>query len=210
MQITRQHLIDWSACDGGREWFDANYPSGEGEYVAIQMALQRDGHRDYSNRLSLRVIDNLPDAALAECSFASEMVRDMTAGIVADFSSASSNASAGFASSNASAGDDSSNASAGNYSRNASAGDDSSNASSGDDSRNASAGNYSRNEATGKNSVIAAAGRNSKFKAAEGGCAAIAYHDGTRVRFAVAYVGENVKADTWYSVNERGEFVEVE
>ena len=174
MQITRQHLIDWSACDGGREWFDANYPSGEGEYVAIQMALQRDGHRDYSNWLSLRVIDNLPDAALAECSFASEMVRDMTAGIVADFSSASSNASAGFASSNASAGDDSSN------------------------------------EATGKNSVIAAAGRNSKFKAAEGGCAAIAYHDGTRVRFAVAYVGENVKADTWYSVNERGEFVEVE
>ena len=219
MQITRQHLIDWSACDGGREWFDANYPSGEGEYVAIQMALQRDGHRDYSNRLSLRVIDNLPDAALAECSFASEMVRDMTAGIVADFSSASSNASAGFASSNASAGDDSSNASAGNYSRNASAGNYSRNASAGDDSRNASAGNYSRNasagdysrnEATGKNSVIAAAGRNSKFKAAEGGCAAIAYHDGTRVRFAVAYVGENVKADTWYSVNERGEFVEVE
>ncbi|HEY4714285.1 MAG TPA: hypothetical protein VIH30_08630 [Aquirhabdus sp.] len=49
----------------------------------------------------------------------------------------------------------------------------------------------------------------SKFKLYENGCAAIAYHDGTRLRFANAYVGENVKAEVWYVVNTKGEFVEV-
>ena len=164
MQITRKHLIDWSACAGGREWFDANYPSGEGEYVAVQMALHRDGHRDYSNWLSWRVINNLPDACVAECAFGDALIAQMNADSehIAD-----------------------------DYSRNSSSGDD------------------SRNSATGDNSVIASAGLNSTFMVGKGGCAAIAYYDGSRVRFAIAYEGENVRADVWYSVNDKGEFVEV-
>ena len=182
MQITRQHLIDWSACAGGREWFDANYPSGEGEYVAVQMALHRDGHRDYSNWLSWRVINNLPDACVAECAFGDALIAQMNADSehIAD-----------------------------DYSRNSSSGDDSGNSSSGNYSRNSSSGDDSRNSATGDNSVIASAGLNSTFMVGKGGCAAIAYYDGSRVRFAIAYEGENVRADVWYSVNDKGEFVEV-
>jgi hypothetical protein len=30
-----------------------------------------------------------------------------------------------------------------------------------------------------------------------------------RYRVSVGYVGENIKADTWYEVNATGEFVEV-
>lgn len=164
MQITRQHLIDWSACQGDRDWFDANYPSGDGEYVAVQMALQRDGHRDYSNWLSLRVIDNMPDAAVAECAFGDALIVQMAA----DAEHATD-----------------------------------------DDARMSSSGYDARMSASGENSVIAASGIGAYFKVGKKGCAAIAYYDGSRVRFAIAYEGENVRADVWYSVNDKGEFVEV-
>ena len=55
--------------------------------------------------------------------------------------------------------------------------------------------------------MVAAAGRENSFRLGAGGCASAPYHDGTRVRFAVAYAGENVEPGVWYSVNERGEFV---
>ncbi|HHP6604491.1 TPA: hypothetical protein ACSE4M_003863, partial [Acinetobacter baumannii] len=69
----------------------------------------------------------------------------------------------------------------------------------------------SRLAASGENSVIASSGLDSTFQIGKGGCAAIAYQDEQeKIRFAVAYEGENVKANTWYKVNAKGEFVEVE
>jgi hypothetical protein len=80
--------------------------------------------------------------------------------------------------------------------------------SSGDSARIGSSGDSARIDSTGKNAVIACAGSVTKFRASENGCIAAPWHDGNRIRFAVGYVGENIKADTWYSISEQGEFVE--
>ncbi|MEL5228191.1 hypothetical protein PTR07_19520, partial [Serratia nevei] len=83
--------------------------------------------------------------------------------------------------------------------------------SSGYNARIGSSGYNARIDATGKNAVVAAAGSVRRIVLGEGGCVVIPYHDGTRTRFAVAYVGENgIKANTPYAVNDNGEFVEVE
>ncbi|MFX7286054.1 hypothetical protein ABTI77_11340 [Acinetobacter baumannii] len=111
----------------------------------------------------------------------------------------------------AASGDDSQLAASGDDSRLAASGDDSQLAASGDDSRLAASGFNSRLAASGENSVIASSGLDSTFQIGKGGCAAIAYQDEQeKIRFAVAYEGENVKANTWYKVNAKGEFVEVE
>ncbi|HAV4700109.1 TPA: hypothetical protein NJU59_000219 [Acinetobacter baumannii] len=111
----------------------------------------------------------------------------------------------------AASGDDSRLAASGFNSQLAASGDDSQLAASGDDSRLAASGRYSQLAASGENSVIASSGLDSTFQIGKGGCAAIAYQDEQeKIRFAVAYEGENVKANTWYKVNAKGEFVEVE
>ncbi|EGL8528273.1 hypothetical protein IRL25_004925 [Salmonella enterica] len=41
----------------------------------------------------------------------------------------------------------------------------------------------------------------------ENGCASVPWHDGERIRIAVAYVGENgIEANTPYCVNDEGQF----
>ena len=72
-----------------------------------------------------------------------------------------------------------------------------------------SSGHSAQINAEGARAVIASAGLNARVRAGEEGAVAVAYHDGNRIRFAVGYVGENLKALTWYSVNDAGEFVEV-
>jgi len=73
-----------------------------------------------------------------------------------------------------------------------------------------SSGYAAQIDAEGARAVIASAGRGAKVRAGDGGAVAVAYHDGSRTRFAVGYVGEGLKPLTWYSVDERGAFVEVE
>lgn len=72
-----------------------------------------------------------------------------------------------------------------------------------------SVGDCAKIDATGEEAVIAILNNyDSKFKVGKHGAVSVAYFDGERTRFAVGYVGENLKPDTWYSVNEKGEFVE--
>ena len=63
-------------------------------------------------------------------------------------------------------------------------------------------------EAIGDNAVLAVTDVD-RFKVGNGGAVAVGYHDGERTRFAVGYVGENLKPDTWYRICiTTGEFVE--
>ena len=104
-----------------------------------------------------------------------------------------------------------SNLAASGYGSNlAASGDGSKLAASGYGSNLAASGYGSNLAASGKDSTIACAASDCRFKAAEGGAIAAAYHDGKRTRFAVAYVGEGIKADTWYRLSDAGEFVECE
>ena len=78
---------------------------------------------------------------------------------------------------------------------------------SGNYSQLAASGNYSRLAASGECSTVMGA-YSSRAKAGQNGAIALAWHDGTRPRIAVGYVGEGLEADTWYRLDEKGTFVE--
>lgn len=62
--------------------------------------------------------------------------------------------------------------------------------------------------ACGENAVIASTGIVDSIILGPGGCAALAYHDGERMRFAVAIEGENnIRAGVRYRLNEDHQFV---
>ncbi|ECW1776184.1 hypothetical protein F3T80_21725 [Salmonella enterica] len=83
--------------------------------------------------------------------------------------------------------------------------------SSGYNARIGSSGNDARITATGNGSVVACAGSVERIVLGENGCASVPWHDGKRIRIAVAYVGENgIEANIPYYVNDEGQFVRVE
>jgi hypothetical protein len=71
-----------------------------------------------------------------------------------------------------------------------------------------SSGYGARINAEGENAVICCAGKQAKVKSGSGGAVAMAWHDGTRNRIAVGYVGEDLKANVWYGIQD-GKLVEV-
>ncbi|ELF8036926.1 hypothetical protein RA478_004589, partial [Salmonella enterica] len=74
-----------------------------------------------------------------------------------------------------------------------------------------SSGYNARITATGNGSVVACAGSVERIVLGENGCASVPWHDGKRIRIAVAYVGENgIEANIPYYVNDEGQFVRVE
>ena len=107
----------------------------------------------------------------------------------------------------AASGDGSHLAASGDYSRLAASGAYSRLAASGDGSQLAASGDASRLAASGSNSLVMGA-YNGRAKAGPNGAIALAWYDGTRPRIAVGYVGETLKADTWYRLDEKGTFVE--
>ncbi|EJJ3879592.1 hypothetical protein NI295_001730 [Salmonella enterica] len=110
-----------------------------------------------------------------------------------------------------SSGNDARIGSSGNDARIGSSGDDARIGSSGDDAQIGSSGDDARITATGKGSVVACAGSIERIVLGEGGCASVPWHDGKRIRIAVAYVGENgIEANIPYYVNDEGQFVRVE
>ena len=116
----------------------------------------------------------------------------------------------------AASGYDSQLAASGYGSQLAASGNDSQLAASGYGSQLAASGYGSQLAASGNDSQLAASGYgslvmgayNSRAKAAQNGAIALAWWDGTRPRIAVGYVGETLKADTWYRLDEKGTFVE--
>ncbi|MCK9101939.1 hypothetical protein MZA41_09830, partial [Haemophilus influenzae] len=67
-------------------------------------------------------------------------------------------------------------------------------------------------EVSGKQSIAVALGWQSKAKASINGAIVCVYrnHDGELIHIKASKVGENnIKADTWYTLDEIGEFVEV-
>ncbi|WP_430488196.1 hypothetical protein ACQR7C_15585 [Salmonella enterica] len=106
-----------------------------------------------------------------------------------------------------SSGDDAQIGSSGKYAQIGSSGDDAQIGSSGNYAQIGSSGSYPRITATGNGSVVACASDIECIVLGEGGCASVPWHDGKRIRIAVAYVGENgIEANTPYYVNNKGQF----
>lgn len=75
----------------------------------------------------------------------------------------------------------------------------------GDNSRITNSGDGVVLQVSGANSVICSSGSVHTFTLGKGGCAALTYHDGQRLRFVTVYEGENgVRAGVTYRLNERG------
>ncbi|MDF3109839.1 hypothetical protein OXU58_07525 [Haemophilus influenzae] len=73
-------------------------------------------------------------------------------------------------------------------------------------------GNQSAAEVSGKQSIAVALGWQSKAKASIDGAIVCVYrnHEGELIHIKASKVGENnIKADTWYTLDEIGKFVEV-
>ena len=128
-------------------------------------------------------------------------------------------AASGDSSQLAASGNDSKLAASGSYSQLAASGYSSQLAASGSSSQLAASGDYSQLAASGSSSKLAASGYSSiamaascgsRAKAGSLGAIALTWNDGERPRISVGYVGEELKPDTWYELNSRGEFVEVE
>ncbi|MEX4158393.1 hypothetical protein MY906_02675 [Haemophilus influenzae] len=91
-------------------------------------------------------------------------------------------------------------------------GDQSAATNTGDQSAATNAGDQSVAEVSGKQSIAVALGWQSKAKASINGAIVCVYrnHDGELIHIKASKVGENnIKADTWYTLDEIGEFVEV-
>lgn len=79
----------------------------------------------------------------------------------------------------------------------------------GDSAHVANSGNNVHIICNGENAAIASTGSVDAFVLGPGGCAALAYHDGNRMRFAVAIEGENgIRAGVKYRLNAQHQFVE--
>ncbi|MDC5213770.1 hypothetical protein OHW69_03690 [Acinetobacter baumannii] len=233
MKITEQLLAQWGACSDGKRTFTQKFPEGA-EYKEVIAACDEDGYRDYRNWIFTRAFQHLEASEIVEAETnlvpneiekglaplqlleSTERKDTDTISKEDDSQLAASGfnsqlAASGRYSQLAASGDDSRLAASGDDSRLAASGDDSRLAASGDDSRLAASGFNSQLAASGDNSIVTSSGLGATFKIGKGGCAAIAYCDEQdRTRFAVAYEGENVEANTLYHVNEKGEFIKVE
>ncbi|EFQ6782812.1 hypothetical protein JMJ11_001704 [Salmonella enterica] len=190
MQITKEQVKSWHACTDGFRWFLDKFPQG-GAYADVHGALIADKRFDDARWLVDKMYRTHLDKAefiQAETAATDKMVGELT-----------------------SSGDDARIGSSGDDARIGSSGYNAQIGSSGDDARIGSSGYNARITASGKNSVVACAGSIERIVLGENGCTSVPWHDGKRIRIAVAYVGENgIEANTPYYVNDEGQFVKVE
>ncbi|EFY3922969.1 hypothetical protein H4D13_002538 [Salmonella enterica] len=239
MHIDKSQVKAWHACSEGFRWFLDKFPQG-GAYADVHGALIADKRYDDARWLVEQMYRTFLDSAefiQAETAVTDKMVGELTSmnhpsdqvegengsGDDARIGSSGYNARIGSSGYNARIGSSGYNArigSSGYYAQIGSSGDDARIGSSGYNARigssgyNArigSSGYNARITATGNGSVVACAGSVERIVLGENGCASVPWHDGKRIRIAVAYVGENgIEANIPYYVNDEGQFVRVE
>ncbi|ELE6252199.1 hypothetical protein RMP99_001937 [Salmonella enterica] len=101
----------------------------------------------------------------------------------------------------------------GNWSAATNTGNQSAATNTGNQSAATNTGNWSAAEVSGSQSVAASLGIEGKARASEGGAIVLCYRDedGELIHIRASKVGENgIMPDTWYQLDEDGEFVECE
>jgi hypothetical protein len=192
LKITKELLKPWSPCSDGYRWFIAKFPQGEA-YTAVQKALRDDKRFDDARWLTDKVWNNL---ILDQPQTTADVTANHDAealDIIASTAAIEVNVPAN-----------------GKVIESDGGKDDARIGSSGYDAQIGSSGYGARINAEGTNAVIACAGLHNRAKAGANGALALAWADEAagRIRIAVGYVGESLKADTWYEI-KAGKFVEV-
>ncbi|ENT9569129.1 hypothetical protein ACFA6N_002411 [Salmonella enterica] len=240
MHIDKSQVKAWHACSEGYRWFLDKFPQG-GAYADVHGALIADKRYDDARWLVDQMYCTFLDSAefiQAETAATDKMVGELTSmeqpsdqvaegenssgndarigssGNYARIGSSGNDAQIGSSGYNAQIGSSGYNAQIGSSGYNAqigSSGNDARIGSSGNYARIGSSGNYARITASGNGSVVACAGSVERIVLGENGCASVPWHDGKRIRIAVAYVGENgIEANIPYYVIDEGQFVRVE
>ena len=104
-------------------------------------------------------------------------------------------------------------ATTGNWANAATTGDWANAATTGERANAATTGNWANAATTGEHAISAALGYGSKAKAGGGGAIVLCHRNdyGELIHIRASKVVENgIKADTWYSLDASGEFVEVD
>ena len=231
--ISRELVKSWRPCTDGYRWFLGKFPQG-GAYTAVHAALREDNLFSdagwlFNNALAY-ALRNAPgvtaDLAAGQSDEAAKLIEATSPAepkvpssddvkVTTENDNGDDGArigSSGYGARIGSSGNDAQIGSSGNGAQIGSSGNDAQIGSSGNGARIGSSGNGARINATGERAAIACVGIGAHGKAGKDGALALAYWDESadRPRFAVGYVGENIEADTWYSVNGDGEFVKEE
>ena len=225
MKITLDWLKEHNACAAAREAFAEKFPDGA-TYTEAQAALHDENRADWSwwlvDALYRGLLDSPADVTAQSVDAHVDMASKIIAGAppsvietptpddarIGSSGSCARIGSSGYDAQIGSSGDDAQIGSSGYDARIGSSGYAARIGSSGYAARIGSSGNRAQIVATGENATIVCAGGGARVKSGKGGCFALTWHDGTRHRIVVGYVGEDgIKADTWYRV-EDGKLVE--
>jgi hypothetical protein len=193
----------------------AFYPLAEGNRFCrvTQSAAIKEGTKTVSAVLTVEKEIALGDMIVEGVRYLAARAEEKTSGYGSTLAASGNNSTLAASGNNsrlAASGNNSRLAASGNYSRLAVSGDYSRLAASGNNSRLAASGYGSTLAASGDYGTLAASGNGSRAKAGENGAIALVYHDGSRPRFALGYVGEDgIKPDTWYKADTKtGKLVE--
>ncbi|EJM0846388.1 hypothetical protein NNT64_004080 [Salmonella enterica] len=212
MHIDKSQVKAWHACSEGFRWFLDKFPQG-GAYADVHGALIADKRYDDARWLVEQMYRTFLDSAefiQAETAVTDKMVGELTSMNHPSDQVEGENGS-GYYAQIGSSGNDAQIGSSGYNARIGSSGYNAQIGSSGNDAQIGSSGYNARITATGNGSVVACAGSVERIVLGENGCASVPWHDGKRIRIAVAYVGENgIEANIPYYVNDEGQFVRVE
>ncbi|WP_430488585.1 hypothetical protein ACQR7C_10795 [Salmonella enterica] len=207
--ITKEQLKKWHACTKDYYWFLNKFPQG-GTYTDVHDALIADEHYDDARWLVDKMYDTYldnPEFIRAETDMTNKMVGGLTSMEHPSDQAEGENISGDYARIGSS-GYNAQIGSSGNYAQIGSSGYNAQIGSSGYNAQIGSSGNNARITATGNGSVVACAGSVGRIVLGENGCASVPWHDGKRIRIAVAYVGENgIEANTPYYVDDEGQFI---
>ena len=230
--LSHDLVKSWSPCKDGYRWFLGKFPQG-GAYTAVHAALRADNRFDDAGWLFNNALDhalrNAPattaDIVAAQSDEAAKLIEGTShvklikvpnadeVKVTTEKDNGDDYAQIGSSGDDAqigSSGDYAQIGSNGNYAQIGSSGDGAQIGSSGNDAQIGSSGNYAQINATGEKATIASSGIGARAKAGKDGAMALAYLDekSGRTRFAVGYVGENIKPDVWYSLDADGNFIE--
>ena len=229
--ITKQRVKDWGACESGYRWFLENYkPEPSAEFVPVYQHLVRDKRGDDAHWLMGKLFEEISDASqrvklvaqiagadaklIAEqhAAGAPNVTTDDEANAATTGEGANAATTGNWA--NAATTGYRANAATTGYRANAATTGEGANAATTGNWANAATTGYRANAATtGKGAVSAVLGSRGKAKAGAGGAIVIAWrdNDGKLLGVKAAMVGQDgIKPDTWYSLDEAGNFVESE
>jgi len=232
LQVTEAKLIDWSACASGKNWFLEKFPQG-GMFGDVYRALLDDRRYDDGNWLVEKVFSQLDaktkteqlvsiagadkakiERQVKECGGKKE--ESATTGYLANAATTGEGANAATTGDRANAvttGEGANAATTGNRANAATTGEGANAVTTGEGANAATTGYRANAATTGEHAVSAALGIEGKAKAGFGGAIVLCHRNnsGELIHIRASKVGENgVKADTWYSLDASGEFVEVD